>query len=110
MKVVDEAAIEARVTARVLASIIAALGGALETPWSTREGHEPPEFERRRKKWRATLPKIPGAVRIGRWWSIDRASYAAWLRSQATTPAPAASEPAWSPAQDLPRLKYAAVR
>lgn len=36
--------------------------------YSTRKGHEPPGFSRRR--WLALAPKIPGSVRRGRWVTV----------------------------------------
>ncbi len=77
--------------------------GAPQTPFSTRRGQEPPEFVGRRKPWRATARTIPGATKSGRWWYVERATYAAWLASQATTATPKRTPPAndagvpWTP-------------
>jgi hypothetical protein len=77
--------------------------GAARTPFSTRRGQEPPEFVGRRKAWRATARTIPGATKSGRWWYVERATYAAWLASQATTATPTTLAPAndagvpWTP-------------
>jgi hypothetical protein len=81
--------------------------GASQTPFSTRRGQEPPGFVGRRKAWRAVATTIPGATKSGRWWYVERATYAAWLASQATTPAPTTPPPAndagapWTPCAAL---------
>lgn len=88
---------------KVAELVFARLAAVLSTtadPYSTRAGGEPPEFRARAKKWRAVAPSIPGAVRLGRWVSVPRAAYAAWVESQAT-PAKSANASAWSPAAAL---------
>jgi hypothetical protein len=85
-----------RVAALVLARLATGLG-AIEAPYSTRRGHEPPEFIGRLKLWRSTAPTIPGARRLGRWVIVSRSAYAAWLAAQPSAQAP---RPAQSPAND----------
>lgn len=85
-----------------LSAILA--GAALGATYSTRvDGPVPPEFAGRRRAWLAIAPTIPGAVRLGRWWSIPRDAYERWLKAHAAAPqmgAPAAAavEAEWSPA------------
>lgn len=81
---VERVAADPRVTAGVLARLTLALG-AVEAPYSTRRGHEPPEYSSRPKRWRADAPTIPGAVQIGRWWNVSRAAYAAWVATKGST-------------------------
>ena len=47
-----------KVAAIVLAQIAGALGAA-QAPYSTRRGHEPPEFLAERRKWKAVASTIP---------------------------------------------------
>jgi hypothetical protein len=86
--------------------------GAVDEPYSTRRGYEPAEFKSRPKKWKAVAPTIPGAIEIGRWWSVPRASYAAWIASQSTTTpkltvVKAVAEEEWSPDLALAHLRRA---
>jgi len=105
---VDLGALARAVAPLVLGQLAAALG-ATQAPFTTRRGGEvPDEFRDRRKTWLATAPGIPGAVKLGRWWSVSRAAYAAWLASQAPTAAHAAPAAPWHPSQELPRLKLVA--
>ena len=81
--------------------------------FSTQGGdrHAPPEYRGRPKRWRADAPKIPGAVRVGRWWTVSRPAYVAWLESQRTTAlpgivsAPAPASKPWSPEDSLVGLR-----
>lgn len=110
----DVAALVERATPIVLAAVLAklagALGASLEAPYSTRRGHEPPEFAARQRFWRKTAPTIPGAVAMGRWWSVPRAAYAAWIAAKSaravpapmTSAAPASAEP-WDARSALQR-------
>jgi hypothetical protein len=84
---IDYAALAREVAPLLLALMGAALGATSAEPFSTREGYEPPEFKGRRKVWRKTAPTIPSSVRVGRWVSVPRAAYSAWLAAQAA-PAP----------------------
>ncbi len=96
-------ALTPRVAERLLARLALALG-AIETLFSTRPGHEPPEppeFVGRRRAWLASAKTIPGAMKLGRWWSVPRQAYATWLTSQAKSAAPATTDAkAHSPAND----------
>ena len=98
---IDLDALAAKLAPMILSRLATALG-ATEAPYSTRRGYEPPEYQGRPKKWKADAPTIPGAVLVGRWWSVSRTAYAAWLASKRTTPIAkvandsATSEP-WSP-------------
>jgi hypothetical protein len=85
----DLEALAKEVAPRVFALLLERLT-AVETPFSTREGHEPPEFVGRHDAWLATARTIPGAIKLGRWWCVPRPAYAGWLASQSTT-APAAT-------------------
>ena len=105
---IDLDVLAAKVAPMVVAILAGALGGT-QAPFSTRKGGEvPAEYQGRRKAWLATAPGIPGAVRLGRWWSIPRAAYVAWLGSQAPTPAPSAPSKPWHPADELPALRLVA--
>jgi hypothetical protein len=112
--VIDVEELAERVTPLVLSAVLAklagALGAALETPFSTRRGAAvPAEFIGRAKKWREVAPSIPGAVRVGRWWTVDRGCYGAWVRSQSTVPAaPAAG--AQARMNDAPWSAISALR
>jgi hypothetical protein len=92
---------------KVAEIVFARLAGALGTtaaPYSTRAGREPPEFQARTKVWRKTAPAIPGAVKLGRWWSVPHAAYSAWIEAQATTapaPTPKTNTAPWTPAAAL---------
>ena len=103
----DLDALASKLAPLVVARLAGALG-AIAAPYSTRRGHEPPEYQGRSKKWKADAPTIPGAVRVGRWWSVPRDRYAAWIAAQssvAPAPAPAAtSSRPWSPADELGSL------
>ena len=115
------AALAPRVTAIVLGQLAAALG-TVEAPYSTRDGdtHAPPEYRGRAKRWRRDAPGIPGAARVGRWWSVPRGAYASWLASQSTTapmPMPVATTQAndspaapWTPAGALASVGLRASR
>ena len=83
----------------------------LPASYGTRRGAPiPPEFigAAAKRRWNRTLPKIPGAVPDGgRWWTIRRDLYEAWLDTQRARVAgpPVAdttttSQP-WSPATAL---------
>jgi hypothetical protein len=90
-----------RVSTLVLARLATALV-ATEAPYSTRRGFEPPEYMGRPARWKQDAPTIPGAVKLGRWWSVSRAAYAAWVEKHSVTTsapavAPANDAPAWSP-------------
>jgi hypothetical protein len=74
-----------RVAPLVVAQLSAALG-AVAAPFSTRRGFEPPEYSSRPKRWKRDAPTIPGAVRVGRWVSVSRSAYAAWLEAKSATP------------------------
>ena len=107
----DLDALAAKLAPLVIARLALALG-ATASPYSTRRGHEPPEFTSRAKVWRATAPTIPGAVRFGRWWTVSREAYATWIRAQggnaAPIPAPAANE--WTPSAALASVGLRATR
>jgi hypothetical protein len=102
---VDLDALATKVAPLVAARLAAALG-ATQAPFSTRKGGEvPPEFQGRRKAWLATAPTIPGAVKLGRWWSVPRPAFAAWVVAQAPAPAPATPSKPWHPRDELPALR-----
>lgn len=119
---VDEAALlralernpELRVRfARLLAPDVLALFGravgSIDEPFSTRLGREPPEYRNRPKRWRADAPRIPGAVKVGRWYSVPREAYFRWLEAQGhpstpsanSTPPPPTSTTRWTPDEAL---------
>jgi hypothetical protein len=92
----------------VVARFTAALGASAESPYSTRRGHEPPEFSGRPKAWRALASTIPGAVRLGRWVSVPRRAWVAWIESQSSPaplvqrdPKPVNDSESWSPRRAL---------
>jgi hypothetical protein len=103
---IDLEALARQVAPLVVAQIATALG-AVQAPYSTRKGHEPAEFIGRSKKWKATAPTIPGSVQMGRWVTVPRAAYAAWIAAQgitpSTSPAPSndTSTATWSPTAAL---------
>ncbi|MGH7437412.1 MAG: hypothetical protein ACRENE_17175 [Polyangiaceae bacterium] len=92
--------------ARAVAKILARLSEPADRPpFTTRRGGEvPPEFTGRAKLWASAVAGIPGAVKIGRWWTLPRAAYRAWLDAggpsapRASTPATAAPAVLWTPA------------
>jgi hypothetical protein len=78
---VDLEELVATVEKRVLARIAAALtSAALPSVYSTRRKCGPPGLADSACK--ATLPTIPGAVKRGRWWVIDRRRYEEWEAAQ----------------------------
>jgi hypothetical protein len=65
-----------------------ALEPAEAPPFGThKKAPVPTEFADRRKAWHAIAKTIPGAVQVGRWWTVPRDAYAAWLASKQGTPA-----------------------
>ncbi|MDP9035704.1 MAG: hypothetical protein M3O50_12940 [Myxococcota bacterium] len=101
------------VRAIVRAELRAMFGRVLEEPgepYSTRKGREPEEFRGQAKRWRAVAPTIPGAVRIGRWWSVSRANYAAWCGGARTDPTPAPTARAWDPYDAIEKAGLRVVR
>ena len=64
-------ALASRLAPLVIAHLARALG-ALGEPYSTRKGREPPEYVGRRERWKEDAPRIPGAVKLGRWWTVRR--------------------------------------
>lgn len=78
--------------------------------YSTKRGHEPPEYRDRHREWARLCPTIAGAYKTSsstRWWSISRADYE---RHLASTAAPAAANDApaepWTPAMGAQMLGY----
>jgi hypothetical protein len=115
---VDLDALARLLAPRVALALAAMLCGAAQpsTYTTRREGPRPPEFASRHRAWLATAPMIPGATRLGRWWSVSREAYDRWLAGHASAtepaPAPAVADAKWSPAQlaqDL-GLKLVGVR
>ena len=98
----------ARAVAPLVVAQLASALGAAQAPYSTRKGGEvPAEYQGRRKAWLATAPTIAGAVRLGRWWSVPREAYAAWLATH-TTPRPVAaptSRQPWHPSHEARNLR-----
>jgi len=93
----------ARVLAPMVLRHLAVALGASQSPYSTRRGHEPPEFRGRAKAWRSVAAGIPGGVRIGRWVSVPRDAYSRWLSLQTTctTASNDTTAQPWTPAQAL---------
>jgi hypothetical protein len=103
---VDLAQLATCVAPLVAVELARMLLGAVEpTTYTTRrDGPRPTEYSDRARAWRELVPTIPGAVRLGRWWSISRTVFEAWRDRQGTpalTPlaaGTAASPSTWSPA------------
>jgi hypothetical protein len=97
--------------ARVLLEVRRQLVGETDH-FSTQGGdrHAPPEYQGRPKKWRTDAATVPGAVKVGRWWTVSREAYRSWLESKRTTPAPGlaavpAPAAAWKPEDALVGLR-----
>jgi hypothetical protein len=106
----------------VLPHIGALIAGAAAAPperYSTRrEGPRPSEFANRHRAWRDVAPGIPGFVKRGRWGTISRGAYDAWLESKGTTTQRSQEPPAsastvarpWSPAAAADDLRLRLVK
>jgi len=108
--IVDVERVAARAAEIVLARLSAGLAAEPSAYSTHRDGPRPREYAQRPRAWRQLAPRIPGAVRLGRWVTVPRAAYERWLATQGTRPgllptsdAPATTpKKAWSPA-DLVR-------
>ena len=91
-----------RAAAIVFARLLACLGGGSSTFTTRREGPRPDAYQNRPRAWRELAPRIPGAVRLGRWWAVSSEAYEKWLAAKAVRivpVSPAANDAArWSPA------------
>ncbi len=110
--------------ARALAPyVLAFLGAAVArttapTTYSSRRGHEPPEYRERTKRWRQDIEGIPGAFQQGRWWVIRVEDYEAWVRrtsksgerTAADIDKPAEVEKPWTPRRALDRAGLRGAR
>ena len=86
-----------------LGLLVARIAGAPATYTTRQSGPRPAEYADRLRAWRGLAPGIPGAVRLGRWWSVSREAYERWLAAKAeparTAPvSPSANDAPWSPA------------
>lgn len=82
-----------------LAAYLLTIGAHQGTYTTRKEGPRPVEFKDRRRAWRDLVPGIPGAYRVGRWWSVSHGDFVAWCGAKARpAPAgPAAADEPWSP-------------
>jgi hypothetical protein len=107
---VDVEQVAARAAEIVLARLSAGLTAEPSAFSTHREGPRPREYAARPRAWRELAPRIPGAVRLGRWVTVPRDAYQRWLTAQGKDPerrpaSPelvAGEEAAWTPA-DLAR-------
>jgi hypothetical protein len=96
------------VAVRAAEIVLARLSGGLTAEpaaFSThRDGPRPREYAGRPRAWRELAPRIPGAVRLGRWVTVPREAYERWLAAQV---APAEPEP--PPAREAPAPRQEAA-
>jgi hypothetical protein len=82
----------AQVVRETVVAMFAAVASPKPTTYTTRKGHGPAGYSEER--WKALAPRIPVAVKRGRWFVVSREDFEAWERSQ--PPPLAASKPATS--------------